>query len=132
MERSLTELSVIIKFAVCLLDSMAIPYLISRNGPDRLSYSGFEDRDATQGTFIWNDLEIFFRFYQERLKSHFHRENACTLTQISQVTKQNKTISRNFPSDYHTRESVTSQRLSLSSITISQCIAGHRVGYDIK
>jgi hypothetical protein len=64
--RSLTELSVIIKFAVCVLhlEFMAISYLISRNGSDRLSYSSFEDRDATQGTFIWNDLEIFFRFYQ--------------------------------------------------------------------
>jgi hypothetical protein len=47
---------------------MAVSDLISRNRPDRLSYFGFEDRDAIQGIFIWNALEIFFRFLSREIE----------------------------------------------------------------
>ena len=48
----------IIQFAVYVLDLMAVSYFDIPNGPNRLPYFGFEDRDAIQGTLFRNDLEI--------------------------------------------------------------------------
>jgi hypothetical protein len=90
---SLTELSVIIKFAVCVLDLMAISYLISRNGPDRLSYSGFEDRGCNSRhvhlerpgnllPFLSREIEVTF---PSRECLHADAKSSCDKTKQNNI-----------------------------------------------
>ncbi len=83
---------------------MAISYLISRNGSDRLSYSGFEDRDAIQGHFHLERPGNLLSFLSREIEVSFPLRKCMHADAKISCDKSKQNNIKELSSDSHTRD----------------------------